>query len=56
MEAIHNISLYSKAVEYDEITHDYAMYLDGEYVGSRASEYEAVQALDQQAYFLLSHS
>jgi hypothetical protein len=56
MDTIYNTSLYTKKVEYDEICDDYAMFIDEEYVGSRATEREAVQVLDNQVFILLKHS
>ena len=44
-----------KAVVFDRITLDYAMYLDGEVVGYAATEFEAWRRLDEIVYQQLTH-
>jgi hypothetical protein len=46
----------SKEVKRDKTTKDWAMILNGEYVGSRATPQEAREELDKLAFSLLQHS
>jgi hypothetical protein len=45
-----------KRVQFNRETHDHDMFLNGEYVGSRATPQEAREELDRLAFLLLSHS
>ena len=45
----------NKRIQYDRSTKDYAMYLDGRYVGSRATHAGAQAELDRLAYEDLTH-
>lgn len=40
----------TKQIKFNRSNKDFDMYLDGQYVGSRASHIEAEQALDEMAY------
>jgi hypothetical protein len=44
----------TKHIQFDRETKDFSMYLDGEYVGSRATRSEAEAELDRLAFELLS--
>ncbi len=46
----------TKTIRYDRETRDFAMYLDGAYVGSRATHDQAETALDQLASDELAHA
>lgn len=45
----------TKEIRYDRSTKDFAMYLNGEYVGSRSDRTEAQVELDRLAYEALTH-
>lgn len=44
-----------KEAIYDPVTKDWGMYLDHEFIGSRATEAAALDELDRQAFNLLTH-
>lgn len=46
---------YRKCIAYDDITHDWAMYIDGEIVGYRDTHRAAERALDDLVYGVLTH-
>jgi len=45
----------NKRIQFDRKTKDYAMYLDGRYVGSRATHAGAQAELDRLAFDELTH-
>ncbi|MBK9711518.1 MAG: hypothetical protein IPO81_09375 [Kouleothrix sp.] len=45
----------TKTIVFDRQTHDYAMYLGGEFVGVACTYHEAEAALDQLVFELLAH-
>ncbi len=45
-----------KTIIYNRETRDYAMYLDGDYIGSRATYPEAEAAIDHAAWNRLHHA
>ncbi len=46
--------MYRKEIVYDYETHDYALYLDGELVGSASTYRDAESALDQLIFELVN--
>ncbi len=45
-----------KVVRYNGETKDYAMYLDRQYLGSRAKQHDAEKALNEHVHNLLTHN
>jgi hypothetical protein len=45
----------TKEVRFNRLNRDFDAYLDGRYVGSRATRIEAEELLDQLAYEMLMH-
>jgi hypothetical protein len=49
------VPTFRKEIRYDRLTHDYALYLDGELVGFAATYHDGERTLDELAHSILTH-